>query len=102
MLAGVGGAVDFLRGARLSPGGKPIVMVQSVGKQGEARIVPRLTTPSVSIARSDAPILVTEQGAIDLEPLDQDARAQAIISLAAPQHRADLMSAWAQQRGAKG
>ncbi len=101
-LAGVGGAVDFLRGARLSPGGKPIVMVQSVGKQGEARIVPRLTTPSVSITRSDAPILVTEQGAIDLEPLDQDARAQAIISLAAPQHRADLMSAWAQQRGAKG
>ncbi len=99
-LAGVGGAVDFLRGARLSPGGKPIVMVQSVGKQGEPRIVPRLTTPSVSIARSDAPILVTEQGAIDLEPLDQDARAQAIISLAAPQHRADLIVAWAQHAGA--
>ncbi len=98
-LAGVGGAVDFLRGARLSPGGKPIVMVQSLGKHGETRIVPRLTTPSVSIARSDAPILVTEQGAIDLEPLDGDARAQAIISLAAPEHRADLSEAWSHQRG---
>ena len=100
-LAGVGGAVDFLRGARLSPGGKPIVMVQSVGKHGESRIVPRLTTPSVSIARSDAPILVTEQGAIDLEALDEEARAQAIMSLAAPQHRGDLMSAWSQQSGFK-
>ncbi|MFM1977037.1 MAG: hypothetical protein RL145_1883 [Pseudomonadota bacterium] len=100
-LAGVGGAVDFLRGARLSPGGKPIVMVQSLGKQGETRIVPRLSTPSVSIARSDAPILVTEQGAIDLEPLDTEARAQAIISLAAPQHQADLSAAWTQHRGAR-
>lgn len=100
-LAGVGGAVDFLRGARLSPGGKPIVMVQSLGKQGETRIVPRLATPTVSIARSDAPILVTEQGAIDLEPLDTEARAQAIISLAAPQHRADLSVAWSQYRGAR-
>jgi acyl-CoA hydrolase len=100
-LAGVGGAVDFLRGARLSSGGKPIVMVQSLGKQGETRIVPRLSTPSVSIARSDAPILVTEHGAIDLEPLDTEARAQAIISLAAPQHRADLSAAWAQHRGAR-
>ncbi len=100
-LAGVGGAVDFLRGARLSPGGKPIVMVQSVGKQGESRIVPRLTTPSVSIARCDAPILVTEHGAIDLEPLDTEARAQAIISLAAPQHRGDLVAAWSQHKGAQ-
>lgn len=100
-LAGVGGAVDFLRGARLSPGGKPIVMVQSLGRHGESRIVPRLSAPSVSIARSDAPILVTEQGAIDLEPLDTEARAQAIISLAAPPHRADLLAAWAQHKGAK-
>lgn len=100
-LAGVGGAVDFLRGARLSPGGKPIVMIQNLGKQGESRIVPRLATPSVSIARSDAPILVTEEGAIDLEPLDTEARAHAIISLAAPQHRADLKAAWSQQKRAK-
>jgi len=97
-LAGVGGAVDFLRGARLSPGGKPIIMVQSLGKHGESRIVPRVTAPSVSIARTDAPILVTEHGSIDLEPLDTEARAQAIISLAAPQHRPDLLAAWSLQK----
>lgn len=95
VLAGVGGAVDFLRGARLSPGGKPIVMVQAVGKDGRSRIIPRLSAPSVSIARSDAPILVSEFGAIDLEPLDAKARALAIISLAAPEHRDMLKAAWA-------
>jgi acyl-CoA hydrolase len=93
-LAGVGGAVDFLRGARASKGGKPIVMIQSEGKGGISRFVPRLSTPCVSIARSDAPILVSEFGAIDLEPLDTQARAKAIISLAHPNHRQALSDAW--------
>jgi acyl-CoA hydrolase len=92
-LAGVGGAVDFLRGARASNGGKPIIMIASEGKGGVSRIVPRLTTSSVSIARSDAPILVTEHGFSDLEPLDAGARARAIISLAAPAHRDTLTDA---------
>jgi acyl-CoA hydrolase len=92
-LAGIGGAVDFLRGARASRGGKPIIMIASEGKGGVSRIVPRLTTPSVSIARSDAPILVTEQGWVDLEPLDAQARARAIINLAAPQHHEALNTA---------
>jgi Acetyl-CoA hydrolase/transferase C-terminal domain len=92
-IAGIGGAVDFLRGARASKGGKPIIMITSEGKGGVSRIVPRLTTPSVSIARSDAPILVTEHGWVDLEPLDAQARAQAIINLAAPQHHEALKTA---------
>lgn len=93
-IGGIGGALDFLRGARASQGGKPIIMIQSVGKNGVSRIVPRLTTPTVSIARSDAPILVTEFGAVDLGPLDSGARARAIISLAAPGHREALQRAW--------
>jgi acyl-CoA hydrolase len=92
-IAGVGGAADFLRGARASRHGKPIVMIQAEGKGGVSRIVPRLSGPSVSIARSDAPILVTEYGAIDLEPLDVLARANAIIALAAPAHRDQLAHA---------
>jgi acyl-CoA hydrolase len=92
-ITGVGGAVDYLRGARASKGGKAIVMIASEGKGGVSRIVQRLTTPSVSIARTDAPILVTEQGAVDLEPLDANARARAIISLAAPAHREALTDA---------
>jgi acyl-CoA hydrolase len=92
-IAGVGGALDFLRGARASRGGKPIIMIQAASKGGVSRIVARLTTPSVSIARSDAPILVTEYGSIDLEPLDARARARAIIALAAPAHRDPLARA---------
>jgi acyl-CoA hydrolase len=92
-IGGVGGALDFLRGARASKGGKPIIMIQAQGKDGTSRIVPRLTAPSISIARSDAPILVTEYGAIDLQPLDAAARARAIISLAEPAHRNALTDA---------
>lgn len=97
-ISGVGGALDFLRGARASRGGKPIIMIQSQGKGGVSRIVPRLNTPTISIARSDAPILVTEYGAIDLEPLAIDARARAIISLSAPSHRDDLERSWREMR----
>jgi acyl-CoA hydrolase len=92
-IAGIGGALDFLRGARASKGGKPIIMIASEGKNGVSRIVPCLTSPSVSIARSDAPILVTEQGFVDLEPLDAMARARAIIALAAPAHQDALTQA---------
>lgn len=92
-IAGIGGALDFLRGARASRGGKPIIMIQAEGKGGISRIVPRLTTPSVSITRADAPILVTEYGSVDLEPLDARAKATAIIALAAPAHRGYLANA---------
>jgi acyl-CoA hydrolase len=92
-IAGVGGGVDFLRGARASRGGKPIMMIASQGNDGKSRIVPRLSTPSVSIARTDAPVLVTEHGFVDLGPLDAHARAQAIIALAAPEHRNALTDA---------
>ena len=94
VIAGVGGALDFLRGARASKGGKPIIMIACESKDGISRIVPRLTTPTVSISRSDAPILVTEQGSVDLAPLDVQARARAIIALAGPNHRDALARAW--------
>jgi acyl-CoA hydrolase len=97
-IAGVGGALDFLRGARASQGGKPIIMIQSVGKGGISRIVPRLLAPTVSIARSDPPIVVTEYGSVDLEPLDVQGRAHAIIQLAAPDHREALERAWRETR----
>jgi acyl-CoA hydrolase len=93
-IGGIGGALDFLRGARASHGGKPIVTIASVGKDGTSRIVPRLNAPTVSITRADAPIVVTEYGSTDLEMLDTQARAQAIIGLAAPQHREALSKVW--------
>lgn len=93
-IAGIGGALDFLRGARASQGGKPIIMIASEGKGGVSRIVPRLTTPTVSITRADPPILVTEHGSVDLESLNIQARARAIIALAGPSHRDVLTRAW--------
>lgn len=95
-ISGTGGLVDFVRGARASDGGRAIVLLQAEGR-GESRIVPMLTGP-VTIGRADAPILVTEFGAVDLAPLDLDARAEALITVAAPDHRAWLTEAWRDYR----
>lgn len=93
-ISGVGGLVDFIRGARASRGGRPIVMVQAEGKGGVSRIVPRLTSHAVTVSRADAPIVVTEFGEVDLAPLDIDARAQALVALAPPAHRDGLLRSW--------
>lgn len=95
-ISGTGGLVDFVRGARASANGRVIVMVQAEGRDG-SRIVPRLGTPA-TIARADAPIVVTENGVADLAPLDLDARADAIIALAGPAHRSMLADAWRDMR----
>ena len=95
-ISGTGGLVDFIRGARASRGGRAIVMVQAEGR-GASRIVPRLSN-AVTVARADAPIVITEHGVVDLAPLALDARATAIIALAAPAHRDALAAAWAEMR----
>jgi len=94
-ISGTGGLVDFLRGARASTGGLPIVALNATAKGGAiSRIVPRLDTGAVSIARADIGIVVTEHGRADLRQLDDDARAHALISLAAPEHRPHLEASW--------
>lgn len=98
-ISGTGGLVDFLRGARVSEGGLPIVALVSTAKKGSvSRIVPRLSRDAVSIARADIGIVVTEHGAVDLRTLDVDGRARALISIADPAHRDDLARQWAQMR----
>jgi acyl-CoA hydrolase len=99
-ISGVGGLVDFIRGARASRGGKPIVMIQAEGKNGASRIVPRLAHGAVTVSRADAPMLVTEFGAVDLAPLDLDARARALMELAPPHAREDLAREWRAMRAA--
>jgi len=93
-ISGPGGLPDFIRGAHLSQGGLPIIALGSSARGGSiSRIVPRLTVPP-TLTAIDAGVVVTEYGAVDLRPLDQECRAMALISLAAPQHRADLLQAW--------
>ncbi len=95
-ISGTGGLVDFIRGAHAARGGRAIVMLQAEGR-GASRIVPRLQH-AVTVARADAPIVVTEHGAVDLAPLALEERAAAVIALAAPVHRPALSAAWEQMR----
>lgn len=92
-VSGIGGAGDFMGAARLSPGGRSIIALPSQAK-GKSRIVPVLDAGSASIARADLDILVTEHGARQVRDLNLDARAEAIICLAAPEHRPALAQAW--------
>lgn len=90
-ISGVGGLTDFLRGARMSEGGVPIIALNATAK-GASRIVPRVE--AVSVPRADVGVVVTEYGAADLRGLTLDERAQALIAIAAPEHRDGLSNAW--------
>jgi acyl-CoA hydrolase len=97
LTSGVGGAPDFIRGARLSPGGLSIIALPATAK-GRSRIVSRLTSPSVSIPRSEIDVVVTEHGAARIRDLSLDERAEAILAVAAPEHRAELEAEWRELR----
>jgi acyl-CoA hydrolase len=88
----VGGAVDFLRGARSSRGGLPIIALPSTvgrGEQAASRIVSELSGP-VSTARSDAGIIVTEHGIADLRGLTLTQRVRRMIDIVEPRFREQL------------
>ena len=87
-VGGVGGAVDFLRGAARSRGGLPIVALPATAKSA-TRIVAQLSGP-VSTPRSDAGLIVTEYGVADLRGQPLSRRVQRMIDIAAPEHRAEL------------
>lgn len=99
-ISGVGGLADFVRGARLAPGGRSIIAMTAADAVGASRILPRLPQGPVSLSRIDADIVVTEHGAASIRTLDVDARAQALISIAAPAHRESLERAWRDLRRA--
>jgi 4-hydroxybutyrate CoA-transferase len=93
-VSGTGGLLDFVRGARLSPGGRSIVALPSTGS-GTSRIVPRLGEHDVvSVPRADADIVVTEHGTAHLRDKSLDERAQALIAIADPAARDALANAW--------
>jgi acyl-CoA hydrolase len=90
--SGVGGQMDFLRGAALSRGGKPIVALPSTARRGDiSRIVPTLRPGAgVTTSRAHVHYVVTEFGVVNLHGLDLQARAQALIGIAHPAFRGDL------------
>lgn len=89
--SGVGGQIDFLRGASLSKGGKPIIAIPSVTNKGISKIAPILT-PGAGVVSTRANIhwLVTEYGAVNLYGRTLQDRAKLIISIAHPDHQEEL------------
>ncbi|HLP20133.1 MAG TPA: acetyl-CoA hydrolase/transferase C-terminal domain-containing protein [Chitinophagales bacterium] len=91
IFSGVGGQMDFMRGAALSEGGKPILGLASSTAKGITKIVPVLKTGAgVVTTRAHVHHVVTEYGAVDLYGLNIAQRAKAMISIAHPHHRENL------------
>ncbi|MGE4288751.1 MAG: acetyl-CoA hydrolase/transferase family protein [Salinivirgaceae bacterium] len=89
--SGVGGQIDFIRGASMSPGGKPIIAMPSVTQKGESKIAPTLHLGAgVVTTRSNMHWLVTEFGAVNLYGKSLQERARLIISIAHPDHQQAL------------
>ncbi len=95
-VSGSGGATDFTRAGRLSPGGLSIVALPATfGGDERSRIRAWLGEGSMtSLARSDVDVIVTEHGAADLRGLSVHERAEAIIAIAAPAAISDLLDQW--------
>jgi acyl-CoA hydrolase len=88
MISGVGGQLDFERGAALSKGGVPIICLPSRTKSGASTIVPTLKEGAgVTTSRYHAHYIVTEHGAVNVFGKDLIERARLLISIAAPEHR---------------
>ncbi len=100
LLAGAGGLPAFAQGALQSPGGRLLICLRSTASRGTVtRIVPSLDSGSVcTLPRHLADTVITEHGIASIRNLDIDARAQALIGIADPNHRESLASAWSQLR----
>jgi len=93
--SGVGGQVDFVRGAKLSVGGKAIIALPSTAKNGEiSRIAPYLKQGSaVTTSRNDVDYIVTEYGVAALRGRTIQARIKSLIEIAHPQFQEELSRA---------
>jgi acyl-CoA hydrolase len=93
--SGVGGQMDFLRGAALSDGGKPIVAIPSQTNKGESKIVPFLKPGAgVVTTRAHVHYVVTEYGVAYLYGKNLRQRAKALIEISHPNHRENLDKAF--------
>jgi acyl-CoA hydrolase len=97
--SGIGGQMDFVRGASLAKGGKAIIALPSTAKGGAiSRIVPAIREGAgVVTTRGHVQHVVTEYGAVDLAGQSLRRRAELLISVAHPSSRADLRAAAARR-----
>jgi acyl-CoA hydrolase len=86
--SGIGGQVDFMRGAAISEGGKPIIAMNSIAKNGQSKIVPFLKQGAgVVTTRGHVHYVVTEYGVAYLFGKNLRQRAIELIKIAHPNHR---------------
>eukprot|EP00485_Elphidium_margaritaceum_P004123 CAMPEP_0202691070 /NCGR_PEP_ID=MMETSP1385-20130828/5885_1 /ASSEMBLY_ACC=CAM_ASM_000861 /TAXON_ID=933848 /ORGANISM="Elphidium margaritaceum" /LENGTH=485 /DNA_ID=CAMNT_0049346415 /DNA_START=46 /DNA_END=1503 /DNA_ORIENTATION=+ len=86
--SGVGGQMDFIRGAALSKNGKPVIAMPSVTSHGESKIVPTgKKGGATTTTRAHTRYVVTEYGIVDLFGKNLKQRCEAMISIAHPKHR---------------
>jgi 4-hydroxybutyrate CoA-transferase len=99
---GIGGQVDFMRGAARSRGGKAIIALPSTAKKGTvSRIVPALTFgAAVTTMRADVDYVVTEYGVAHLRGKGLRERARALLDIAHPDFREQTMEDAARLYGA--
>ncbi|WP_417800931.1 acetyl-CoA hydrolase/transferase family protein [Tenacibaculum sp.] len=89
--SGVGGQMDFIRGASLSKGGKAIIAMPSITAKGVSKITPFLKEGAgVTTTRAHVHYVATEYGVVNLFGKSLKERAKALISIAHPNFRAEL------------
>jgi len=89
--SGVGGQLDFVRGARMSEGGKAVIALPSTAKGGISRIVPTLKEgAAVTTSRNDVDYVVTDYGIASLKGKTVRDRMKALINIAHPSVREEL------------
>ncbi len=91
MYSGVGGQMDFVRGASLSQGGKPIIALPSITSRGESKIA-SILKPGAGVVTTRAHVhyIATEYGIVNLYGKNLRERAKLLISIAHPSHREEL------------
>lgn len=100
-ISGIGGQVDFVRGAKMSKGGRSIIACYSTAKNGTiSKIVPRLGagTP-VTTSRTDVDYIITEYGIAEMRGQNLRQRAKNLINVAHPKFREELWEAYREMYG---
>ncbi len=96
IFSGIGGQMDFIRGAARSRGGKPILALPSTAAGGKVSRIAAQLTPGAGVVTTRGHVhwIVTEYGAVNLHGLTLSERADALIKLAHPDFRDSLQNAW--------
>jgi acyl-CoA hydrolase len=98
--SGIGGQMDFIRGAALSDGGRPVIALPSTAARGTVSRIVSALTPGAGVVTTRGHVhwVVTEFGAVNLFGRSLRERADALISIAHPDFRAELRRAYAKTR----